>query len=46
MGSKTYQTYNKKTKAWIKYKKTNKGTEILDMKQKEPKKPFKGIKKK
>ena len=40
-----YQSYNKKTKAWVKYDVTNKGTKILNVKQKEPKKPFKGVKK-
>ena len=42
-----FQTYNKKTKAWVKMKRCSTGkTKILDVKQKEPMKPFKGVKKK
>jgi hypothetical protein len=39
----TYQTFNKKTGAYVKYKLTNKGVKFTDVKQKEPKKPFKNI---
>jgi len=39
------QVYNKKTKAWVKMKITGKGSKILDVKQRNPTKPFKGIKK-
>jgi hypothetical protein len=41
-----FQVFNKRTNAWIKYKKYGKKTKILDVKQKNPSKPFKGIKKK
>jgi len=41
-----YQAFNKKIGAWVKYKFTKKGWKALDVKQKLPKKPFKGIKKK
>lgn len=38
------QAYNKKIKAWVKYDfKKGKGFNVLDVKQKEPKKKFKGI---
>jgi hypothetical protein len=41
---KTYQSYNKKTKAWVKYNKYADGKcKITDVKQKEPQKPFKGV---
>lgn len=40
-----YQAYNKKTKAWVKFKSCADGkTKVLDVKQKEPRLPFKGIK--
>ncbi len=39
------QTFNKKTKAWVKFKFTKKGVKFLDVKQRNPTKPFKGIKK-
>lgn len=39
------QAFNKKTKAWVKIKFTKKGTKFLDVKQRNPTKPFKGIKK-
>lgn len=40
-----YQVKNKKTGAWVKMKKCKgKPTQILDVKQREPKKPFKGVK--
>lgn len=38
-----FQAYNKKTKAWVKYEFKNKGIKILDVKQKDSKKKFKGI---
>lgn len=41
---KTYQTYNKKTKAYVKIKKMKNGkTKIVNVKQKNPKKPFSGV---
>lgn len=39
----TYQAYNGRIKAWVKYHFTKKGIEFTDVKQREPKKPFKGI---
>lgn len=41
-----YQAYNKRTGAWVKYEFSKKGWKALDVKQREPKKPFKGIPKK
>jgi len=39
------QAYNKKTKAYVKFEKMADGTtKFIDVKQKEPKKPFKGVK--
>lgn len=38
-----YQAYNKRTKAWVKYKFTKNGIKWLDVKQREPQKPFKGV---
>ncbi len=38
-----YQSYNKKIKAWVKYKFTKKGWKPLDVKQRKPKIKFKGI---
>ena len=41
---KVYQAYNKKTKAWVKYRKYASGNcQITDVKQREPQKPFKGV---
>jgi len=41
---KTYQAYNNKTKAWVKYKfSKDTGFHPLDVKQREPRIPFKGI---
>lgn len=40
-----FQTYNPRIKAWVKGKTTKDGATITDVKQKEPKKPFKGVKK-
>lgn len=37
------QSYNKKIKAYVKFKKTSKGTKIMNVKQQDPGKPFKGI---
>lgn len=37
------QSYNGKINAYVKYKKTKKGAKILNVKQKDPEKPFKGI---
>lgn len=42
MGKK-YQAYNPKTKAWVKYCFDKGGFKPLDVKQKNPTKPFKGI---
>ena len=41
-----YQAFNKKTDRWVKVKKTSGSrlTKILDVKQKNPTVPFKGIK--
>ena len=39
-----YQAYNRRIKAWVKYHFTKKGFEVTDVKQRNPKKPFKGIK--
>lgn len=41
-----YQAYNKKIGAWVKYEFSKKGFKPIDVKQREPKKPFKGILKK
>jgi len=41
-----YQAYNSRNKAWVKYKLSSKGFKTLDVKQREPRKPFKGIPKK
>ncbi len=39
-----FQTYNKKTNRWIKFRKMASGkTVILGVKQREPNKPFKGV---
>ena len=38
------QAFNKRTKRWVKYKFTKKnGFEVLDVKQREPMKKFKGV---
>lgn len=42
---KVYQKYNKRNKSWIKIKKEKDGVKIINVKQKEPRKPFKGVKK-
>lgn len=41
-----YQAYNKKIGAWVKYEFSKKGFKPIDVKQREPKKPFKNILKK
>jgi len=42
-----YQAYNKKSKRWVKYHFVKgKGFEVVDVKQRQPKKPFKNIPKK
>ena len=39
-----YQSYNALTKRWVKYKHGKDGqVKILDVKQREPQKPFKGV---
>jgi hypothetical protein len=38
-----YQAFNKRNKAWVKYEFSKSGFKALDVKQREPKKPFKGI---
>lgn len=40
-----YQSFNKRNKCWVKYKLTGKKSKIVDQKQRNPTKPFKGIKK-
>lgn len=39
------QAFNKRNKAWVKIKFTKDGVKFLDVKQRNPTKPFKGIKK-
>ena len=41
-----YQVWNPRIKAWIKYKLGKKGYSFLDVKEMEPKKPFRGVPKK
>ena len=41
-----YQAYNKRNKAWVKYKIGKGGYKILNVKQANPSKPFKGVPKK
>lgn len=38
-----YQAYNKRTKAWVKYKTYGKKTKIVNVKQQDPEKKFKGV---
>lgn len=38
-----YQAYNKRIKAWIKYKSTSKGSRTVNVKEREPMKKFKGV---
>ena len=40
-----YQAFNRRTNAWVKYEFGKNGFRVLDVKQKEPNKPFKGVKK-
>lgn len=43
----TFQAFNKRTKAWVKYEKMKNGrTKIVNVKQKNPGTPFAGVKKK
>lgn len=39
-----FQAYNPKINAWVKYHFTNDGFKVVDVKQREPKEPFKGTK--
>ena len=41
-----YQSYNKRINAWVKYHFVKNGFKVLDVKQREPKVPFKNIPKK
>ena len=46
MGCKIFQAWNPKTKAWVKYKFTkHSGFKPIDVKQREPHIPFKGVRK-
>ncbi len=38
-----FQAFNKRNKAWVKYKFTSRGFKVLDVKQKNPKVRFKGV---
>lgn len=42
----TYQSFNPRIKAWVKYKFGNGGWKPLDVKQREPLVPFRGVPKK
>jgi len=42
----TYQAFNPKIKAWVKYEFGKKGFKVLDVKEKNPLKPFAGVTKK
>lgn len=42
----TYQSFNPKIKAWVKYEFTKDGVKFKNVKQKEPEKPFKNVIKK
>jgi len=44
MGCKVYQAFNPKTKAWLKYEIGKDGFKPLDVKQRNPLVPFKGVK--
>lgn len=37
------QTFNPKIGAWVKYEMTDKGAKWLDVKEKNPKEPFKNV---
>jgi len=41
-----YQSFNKRTNSWVKYKITKTGSKILNVKQIKPLIPFKGVMKK
>ena len=41
-----FQTFNKRNKAWVKFKFTKKGVKFIDVKQRNPRVPFKGVTKK
>ena len=43
MGCKKYQAWNPRSKAWVKYEIGKHGFKPVDVKQKEPWKPFKGV---
>jgi hypothetical protein len=38
-----FQKFNSKTQRYVKFKETKNGAEIVDVKQKLPKVPFKGV---
>ena len=38
-----YQAFNKKNKFWVKYKFSKTGFKVIDVKQREPLKKFKGV---
>lgn len=38
------QAWNNRIKAWVKYELSKNGFKVIDVKEKEPWKPFKGIK--
>lgn len=40
---KTYQAYNSRNNAWVKYRFDEKGFHPLDVKQRNPTVPFKGV---
>lgn len=39
-----YQAFNPRSKAFVKYEFSKQGIKFIDVKQREPSKPFKGIK--
>jgi len=41
-----FQAFNRRNKAWVKFKLSKKGFKVLDVKQRNPKVPFKGVPKK
>lgn len=41
-----YQSFNSKIGAWVKYEFTKEGTRFFDVKERNPKIPFKGVIKK
>jgi hypothetical protein len=41
--SPIYQAYNKRNKAWVKYELYGGKSKILNVKERDPKKPFKGV---